>query len=658
MSLSATQISASLPRIRELLDNWKSSPSVESKEKGNEPKQATTTGREVIVAFRTRPTLSWEAAMLAEQVRMTSDQQIEKDQEESLLCSGITMVDQNPGVTVAHVPTMKWNGPAITHKVFDSDLAFGPRVSTEEIFQKTIEAQDMIPLVLSGGVACVLAYGQTGAGKTYTMTSLETFVARSLFENATKLGAEMQSQVPQNTSDVFEITTTFVEIVGKSVYDLGGEHNADGDRKPVSIGEDKLGKVRPDLISSRVTTAAELEAVIERCLSHRRSAATTRNAASSRSHAILNIRVKNLLIPELEDGEFFLVDLAGSERYEDRKAHSAELMEQSKENNKSLLALKECVRSRAKAAAEDGFVHIPYRSSRLTWVLKAIFDMEETRPSKTLVIAHVSPHIQDVSHSVNTLTYAAPFRILPPRRAPAPYDAEDPRTWGNKSTITWLRDAFKEQKKLRRENEWRRQDADARLQGKCLHPLMPFQNTQDCIIDLESFCPDPQGGTFLARMYGAEWVQKCLKHRNSALGVDEDALVFAIQQDGLSVYLDFAQLLVIARTKSRNAVMKNRRVVEHTPDDYEPPQKTLVERMAEDDRFEYQSQYTDDRIRVIARGWMEKGHPSTTVYMDVYKATVADFLKAKAEAQAAGDDKTKDAEDNIVEYISFADIVV
>lgn len=62
--------------------------------------------------------------------------------------------------------------------------------------------------------------------------------------------------------------------------------------------------------------------------------------------------------------------LAGSERYEDSKAHSKQLMEESKENNKSLLALKECVRARAKAATEDGFAHIPYRTSKLTWLLK------------------------------------------------------------------------------------------------------------------------------------------------------------------------------------------------------------------------------------------------------------------------------------------------
>lgn len=68
-----------------------------------------------------------------------------------------------------------------------------------------------------------------------------------------------------------------------------------------------------------------------------------------------------------------MLSLAGSERYEDSKAHSRQLMNESRENNKSLLNLKECVRARAVAGSEEKFVHIPYRSSRLTWVLKVRF---------------------------------------------------------------------------------------------------------------------------------------------------------------------------------------------------------------------------------------------------------------------------------------------
>ncbi len=63
--------------------------------------------------------------------------------------------------------------------------------------------------------------------------------------------------------------------------------------------------------------------------------------------------------------------LAGSERYEDSKAHDKKRLEESKDNNKSLMNLKECVRSKAKMAVqEEGFVHVPFRTNKLTLVLK------------------------------------------------------------------------------------------------------------------------------------------------------------------------------------------------------------------------------------------------------------------------------------------------
>ena len=66
------------------------------------------------------------------------------------------------------------------------------------------------------------------------------------------------------------------------------------------------------------------------------------------------------------------VSLAGSERYEDSKAHDKIRMDESKENNKSLMNLKECVQAKAKTAQEDGFVHIPWRSNKLTMLLKVV----------------------------------------------------------------------------------------------------------------------------------------------------------------------------------------------------------------------------------------------------------------------------------------------
>ena len=90
----------------------------------------------------------------------------------------------------------------------------------------TVVAQ-LLHLALSSGTACVLAYGQTGAGKTYTMEGLETRIARDLFVVADHVASLLEghtpSQEPRGKStalDVFDFTVTFLELLGKRAVDL------------------------------------------------------------------------------------------------------------------------------------------------------------------------------------------------------------------------------------------------------------------------------------------------------------------------------------------------------------------------------------------------------------------------------------------------------
>ncbi|QRW12640.1 kinesin motor domain protein [Ceratobasidium sp. AG-Ba] len=108
------------------------------------------------------------------------------------------------------------------------------------------------------------------------------------------------------------------------------------------------------------------------------------------------------------------------------------------------MALKDCVRGRALVEAErskkgegkTGFQHIPYRSSKLTLALKPVFDVEATRNCKTVVIAHVSPHLADASHSNNTLTYVSPFRVAIVAQS---NDAvPSPSAWSNEEFRAWV----------------------------------------------------------------------------------------------------------------------------------------------------------------------------------------------------------------------------
>ena len=123
---------------------------------------------------------------------------------------------------------------------------------------------------------------------------------------------------------------------------------------------------------------------------------TEMNDTSSRSHAIFQIALRDGAGTLC--GKLSLIDLAGSERGADTKSHNRQRRLESAEINKSLLALKECIR-----ALDGASSHVPYRASKLTLVLKDSFTLAAAR---TVMVACVSPAASSSDHTVNTLRYA------------------------------------------------------------------------------------------------------------------------------------------------------------------------------------------------------------------------------------------------------------
>ena len=158
-------------------------------------------------------------------------------------------------------------------------------------------------------------------------------------------------------------------------------------------------------------------------MSIRTSGTTAANANSSRSHAVLQIILKTastasvtssvsgssrnnnhnnpavLRRPMKEVGKMSLIDLAGSERGKDTASGDRLQRMEGSEINKSLLALKECIRALGRG---DGS-HVPFRGSTLTKVLRDSFIGDK---SKVCMIAMVSPTHSDVENTMNTLRYA------------------------------------------------------------------------------------------------------------------------------------------------------------------------------------------------------------------------------------------------------------
>ncbi len=186
------------------------------------------------------------------------------------------------------------------------------------------------------------------------------------------------------------IWISFYEIYGGKLYDL-----LNG-RKLLFAREDHKQTVNiVGLVEHPVSSVDELMNIIEYGNSIRATGSTGANADSSRSHAILQISIKEKSNQVF--GMFSFIDLAGSERGADTVNNNKQTRIEGADINKSLLALKECIRS-----LDQNHKHIPFRGSKLTEVLKDSF----IGNSRTVMIANVSPSSTSCEHSLNTLRYA------------------------------------------------------------------------------------------------------------------------------------------------------------------------------------------------------------------------------------------------------------
>jgi len=193
----------------------------------------------------------------------------------------------------------------------------------------------------------------------------------------------------QHSYPELELHVSFYEIYCGKLYDLLNN------RDMVQCREDGKQKVNiVGLTEKQVVSVEEIMEVIGSGLLCRTSGVTGANADSSRSHAILQMQLKNR--GKLY-GKMSFIDLAGSERGADTIDQNKQTRMDGAEINKSLLALKECIR-----ALDLEKKHTPFRGSKLTQVLKDSF----TGNSKTTMIANVSPANSCCEHTLNTLRYA------------------------------------------------------------------------------------------------------------------------------------------------------------------------------------------------------------------------------------------------------------
>lgn len=299
----------------------------------------------------------------------------------------------NPKITV-HECKIKVDG--ITKYLEDHhfyfDNTFAENESTQEIYDYTVGP--MIEMVLNKGIVTCFAYGQTGSGKTYTMKGIENLAINHLFD-------ECQNMYGENNNLSFYIS--FFEIYGGRLYDLLNNKNK------LQVLDDQNGKTQIyGLQEIYAGTPDEMRMIIDKGNSIRTTHNTVTNATSSRSHAICNIVIKEKNKKNKYNffGKLSLVDLAGSERAQETQSNNRVRRAEGAEINKSLLALKECIRAlQARKNSGNSEIHVPFRASKLTHVLRDSF-VSKNDKSKIIMISCINPSYISSNHTINTLRYS------------------------------------------------------------------------------------------------------------------------------------------------------------------------------------------------------------------------------------------------------------
>ena len=323
-------------------------------------------------------------------------------------------------------PKINFRGlPKLETKSFGFDHVFGADSKNEEIAE--VALKPLVNRALNGQVGVIFAYGQTGSGKTHSMNGMMDHLLQSssLFNDSTSL------------------SFSYIEIIGTYLNDcLGPNDSTHSSDEAVTIGETLDGRIVVRNISSHVVQSSEeLSTLVERAKSLRYTAATEKNATSSRSHGIAIITCKDKKTGI--EGFLYVIDLAGSERSADTKEHDKERMTETKAINASLSTLKDCIRARTLASQPGmgGNTNVPYRRSKLTLLMKDVFDSGCTRLCSTVVLATCSPLASDVSHSANTLKYSSPLcggGSVGVKKGKMQVDASDPSLWSNVQVVEWM----------------------------------------------------------------------------------------------------------------------------------------------------------------------------------------------------------------------------
>ncbi|XP_070801758.1 kinesin-like protein KIF1A isoform X12 [Pituophis catenifer annectens] len=341
---------------------------------------------------------------VAVRVRPFNSREMSKDSKCIIQMTGNTTTIINP------------KQPKETPKSFSFDYSYWSHTTPEDInyaSQKQVYldiGEEMLQHAFEGYNVCIFAYGQTGAGKSYTMMGKQEKDQQGIIP---QLCEDLFSRINDTTNDnmSYSVEVSYMEIYCERVRDLLNPKN----KGNLRVREHPLlGPYVEDLSKLAVTSYNDIQDLMDSGNKARTVAATNMNETSSRSHAVFNI----IFTQKRHDAEtdittekvskISLVDLAGSERADSTGAKGTRLKEGAN-INKSLTTLGKVISALAemdsgpnknKKKKKSDF--IPYRDSVLTWLLRENLGGN----SRTAMVAALSPADINYDETLSTLRYA------------------------------------------------------------------------------------------------------------------------------------------------------------------------------------------------------------------------------------------------------------
>ncbi|XP_057440715.1 kinesin-like protein KIN-1 [Lotus japonicus] len=313
----------------------------------------------------------------------------------------------------------------------DEELEF----SFDRVFYEKSEQADIyqflaLPIVRDAVNAIngtIITYGQTGAGKTYSMEGpsiqerdehkkgLLPRVVEGLFHFLRTSDEDM----------TYSVELSMVEIYMEKVRDL-----FDLSKDNIKIKESKLeGIILPAVTKTTVLDPTEALQALSRGIANRAVGETQMNVSSSRSHCIYIFNIKQVFSREKRTrfGKLILVDLAGSEKVEKTGAEGR-VLDEAKTINKSLSALGNVVNSLT-CGLQGKASHVPYRDSKLTRILQDALGGS----ARTALLCCCSPSAFNASESLSTLRFGARAKHI--KASPRPNCYEEKRDSGSSASF-------------------------------------------------------------------------------------------------------------------------------------------------------------------------------------------------------------------------------